>query len=277
MYCSNILLQGKPVRRGGEHRASLIPNAIGGPLCPAAWSHLVPVQRHERTLARKKRPPSGCQMHVNGCRLSPVFLLNWDAVTAQSMLEELLWLKNLNGKCFTRKQMFSFCFCNLTIAAGKEVGVPGSESKVDWPGTESKWIFFFFLLASWKGNKKGKWAWRGKEHCRLWRILEPKAVFSKLRDELNFPNNVCWSTQINNRGIYELAVYLVWPCKDFLATSQWSKQNSSPESPGLSVLQLPGGCNSLWSCLLSGGLSSYQCLMIFFPEWETKVTQTLKM
>lgn len=41
--------------------------------------------------------------------------------------------------------MFSFCFCNLTVAAG-EIGVPDSESKVDWPGTESKWtcVFFFF-------------------------------------------------------------------------------------------------------------------------------------
>lgn len=39
--------------------------------------------------------------------------------------------------------MFSFCFCSLTIVVGK-VGVPGSESKVDWSGTESKWTFFSF-------------------------------------------------------------------------------------------------------------------------------------
>lgn len=42
------------------------------------------------------------------------------------------------------RQMFLFWFCNLTIAAG-EVGVLCSESKVKWPGTESKWIFFFFF------------------------------------------------------------------------------------------------------------------------------------
>lgn len=40
--------------------------------------------------------------------------------------------------------MFSLYFCNLTIAVG-EVGVPASESKIDWPGTESKWTFFFFF------------------------------------------------------------------------------------------------------------------------------------
>lgn len=40
--------------------------------------------------------------------------------------------------------MFSFCFCNLTVAAG-EIGVPDSESKVDWPGTESKWTCVFFF------------------------------------------------------------------------------------------------------------------------------------
>lgn len=36
-----------------------------------------------------------------------------------------------------------FCFCNLTIVAG-EVGVPGSEGKVNWLGTESKWTYFSF-------------------------------------------------------------------------------------------------------------------------------------
>lgn len=41
------------------------------------------------------------------------------------------------------RQMFLFWFRNLTIAAG-EVGVLCSASKVEWPGTESKWIFFFF-------------------------------------------------------------------------------------------------------------------------------------
>lgn len=50
--------------------------------------------------------------------------------------------------------MFSFCFCNLTVAAG-EIGVPDSESKVDWPGTESKWTcgFFFFF---WQVGKEIK-------------------------------------------------------------------------------------------------------------------------
>lgn len=38
---------------------------------------------------------------------------------------------------------------------------------------------------------------------------------------------------MSNPNTYELAVYLVWPCK---ATSQWSKQNSSLEIPGLLVL-----------------------------------------
>lgn len=38
-----------------------------------------------------------------------------------------------------------FSFCHLTIVA-REAGVPASESKVDWPGTESKWIFFFFFF-----------------------------------------------------------------------------------------------------------------------------------
>lgn len=53
--------------------------------------------------------------------------------------------------------MFSFCFCNLTVAAG-EIGVPDSESKVDWPGTESKWtcVFFFFFWQVGKEIKKKK-------------------------------------------------------------------------------------------------------------------------
>lgn len=41
------------------------------------------------------------------------------------------------------REMFLFWFCNLTIVAGR-VGVPCSESKAKCPGTESKWIFFFF-------------------------------------------------------------------------------------------------------------------------------------
>lgn len=52
--------------------------------------------------------------------------------------------------------MFSFCFCNLTVAAG-EIGVPDSESKVDWPGTESKWtcvVFFSFGKLERKLKKK---------------------------------------------------------------------------------------------------------------------------
>lgn len=86
------------------------------------------------------------------------------------------------------RQMFFLWFCNLTTATG-EVGVPCSESKVEWPGRESKWNCF--ILASWKENKKGIWVWRGKGRYRLWRILEPKAVFSKLKDKFNFPSNVC--------------------------------------------------------------------------------------
>lgn len=54
LYSSNILMQGKPMRGGGEHWASLIPNAIGGHLRPAVQRHLVSVQRRECNVAGRR-------------------------------------------------------------------------------------------------------------------------------------------------------------------------------------------------------------------------------
>lgn len=112
----------------------------------------------------------------------------------------------------TGREMFLFWFCNLTIVAGK-VGVPTWKQGQVARNRIKMDFFFIIILARWKGNKKGIWAWRGKGHYRLWRILEPKVEFSKLRDELNFPNNICKNTQIKNPSPYELEVYLVWPLK----------------------------------------------------------------
>lgn len=158
-------MQRKPAKRGGKHWTSLIPVPLGE---SCAQQYRGNVTRAEAWVyhSRKERPPPGCQRHINKYRLSLGFLQNWDSVKAQSLLQKLLWLKDLNGKCFTRKRMFSFCFCNLTVAAG-EIGVPDSESKVDWPGTESKWtcVFFFFFWQVGKEIKKKKRqtrAWRGK-------------------------------------------------------------------------------------------------------------------
>lgn len=53
LYCSNIFMQRKPSRRGGEHWALLIPNATGGCLRPAV-RHLVLVWRPEHTLAGRR-------------------------------------------------------------------------------------------------------------------------------------------------------------------------------------------------------------------------------